>query len=413
MKTLRELSEAAPLNEAILHSVVDRDPPPKYLTQLLDLRQQDLLTDEETVIFQKRQWCLPLEIAAILSSDCVFEAVLKATKEAMHIMHTQAPTQQNLKELEILAGPSIEKISPARLKLIIQSFPQNNWLELSLLEAILLRHDSAPWPWVRCILETYSCLKKQEDAQRQRTDLAVSFFQLISSCYRHDSFASHQLTKIPKFLRYLATQYADTIFDKSMLHVALNTLIPMLSDGRLQKRVVKEVLEIITQVCPGSALHRDYCKQLPLHVAVHCNLDGSEHIVNAYPEALMIRCPMMKLYPFQLASVANNGSSVELAWKLLRAAPGLLLATNLDHEWSPQDLRLAKHEMTMARTSRNFQEQIKALKQARDQVLTNMSSERQALQKELQEDEQKQKRKRVSEVVGLQQSHGRACLSIK
>jgi hypothetical protein len=384
VRTLRELtlSDETPLNEAILHSVVDRDPPPKYLRQLLELRKQDLLRDEETVIYQRRVWCLPLEIAAILSSTPVFHEVLVATKLA-----SQSP---DARTALLFGGTSIEKISPERLSLVLKQFPKITSLELSCLDSLLCRHESLPWSWVRSILENHSCRDVTTKQDDQPIDLAVSFFQLVAYCSGHVRFAAHNVLKIPKFLRYIITQ--NPVVDPSILHVAIDIMIPMHSEGHHPKRMVKDVLEIITQACPESARYRDV-KRLPLHVAAHSSLEGSHHIWNAYPAALGMRCPSTRLYPFQMAALANTGSSIELSWTFLRAAPDLV-RTNPDHTWSTMDLKLAKHEMNIARTRRKFHEQIKSLKEARNEVLMKLETERRHLVLELDKVEPKPRIKR-------------------
>lgn len=398
LQTCRELPDDKPM----LHFIIDRNPPPKYINDLLEIRQNDLLTGEATVIMQQHVWCYPIGIASMLSSDHVFSEIVMATKQALSLKNKKASTRAS-PDLDLLSGISVVKLPPKRLAIVMQHFPNVRTIKHSLLELLLFKHETVSWDVVSCILEHHPSLSVLGPS----SDLGVSFFQILSDCC-HNGPANfpppHWITKIPKLVRYLVSH--NCCSNPYLLRVALETLVPLLTPTtskrsgsalHQKRRIIPEVLQVILEACPQSARYR--CAEtgrLPLHVAAH--VEGCMNIVRAHPIALKTRCPVTKLYPFQLAALnlasENNNSSVEIGWNLLRAAPELLCMASMPSSTTslvdgsstvltPQHLQLARHEMEMARTCRRFEEQRKALEQKRLQVLEQMTQERLELQQQL------------------------------
>jgi hypothetical protein len=398
LETCREL----PDDEPMLHFIIDRDPPPKYITDLLEIRRHDLLKGEATVIQQQHVWCYPLGIASMLSSDLVFREIVMATKDVL-LEKNSKPSTRVADSIDLLVGVSITKLPPKRLITLMQEFPALRSIKESLLEVLLFRHDSVEWEVMQCILEHHPSL-----GGGSTSDLGVSFFQILSECCLTGAANFPPpvwITRIPKVVRYLVSHDDECCSNPRLLRVALDTLVPLLvpatttaaakkrkkstSNLHQKRRIIPEVLQVLLEACPQSAQHR--CSEtgrLPLHMAAH--VEGCMHLVQAYPSALKTRCPVTKLYPFQLAAMhsstssnesSNASSSVEIGWNLLRAAPELLAPTTDGTESTlttaaQHQLRLARHEMEMARACRRFDEQRKALERDGNQVMEAMTKER-------------------------------------
>jgi len=86
------------------------------------------------------------------------------------------------------------------------------------------------------------------------------------------------------------------------------------------------VIELVINPAPKSAQIPNRRGRLPLHLAlVHGKSwkQGVREIFSAYPEALNIRDPELRLYPFMLAAVAED-NSLTTVFQLLRHNPGVL-----------------------------------------------------------------------------------------
>jgi hypothetical protein len=406
-KKVLQICRELPDDKPMLHFIIDRDPPPKYITDLLEIRRDDLLKGEATVILkQQHVWCYPLGIASRLSSDLVFREIVIATKQALLERNSQ-PSTRVADSIDLLAGITITKLSPKRLTSLMQAFPTVRSIKESLLEVVLFKHDSIDWEVLQCILEHHPSVGGSNSS-----DLGVSFFRILSACCHTGAVnfpPPHWISRIPKVVRYLMShESCSSSSNPYLLRVALDTLVPLLMPtttaaiaatkrkkstikNHPKRRIIPEILQVLLEACPQSAQHR--CREtgrLPLHVAAH--VEGCMHMVWAYPSALKTRCPVTKLYPFQLAAMhsstssneSNNASSsVEIVWNLLRAAPELLEPTNdcstessSIATVSQHHLQLARHEMEMARACRRFDEQRKSLERDRNQVMEVMAKER-------------------------------------
>ena len=91
--------------------------------------------------------------------------------------------------------------------------------------------------------------------------------------------------------------------------------------------------EAVLRAHPAAAAARDGAGRLPLHyAALSCNGDRSlrrlvQRLVDAFPAALVTRCPLTGLLPFQLAASHHQqqqGGSLDVVYDLLRACPQLV-----------------------------------------------------------------------------------------
>lgn len=371
MKILRGLEKT---KDPILHSLLDRNPPPAYLGQMLELRSQDLTKSEATIILGSHAYCYPIGIAIMLSSDLVFEKIIEATKN-----HAPRGGQ------DFLENVPIQEVPPGRLKLFMEAFPESVTTNKVLFDKLLsIRPDDATWPVIRCIIQHHP---RQSDFSDSVPDLAVQLLRLFP-WIANATNSSKLLAKIPKLLRNIITEFP--IVDTSILHVAIDQIVqlPLLQKQSASKKLLKastvsEILQIIATTCSASAANRDPYGRLPLHKASQHRLDGTLHILKVYPEAVRMRCPIANLYPYQLVGMDNRGGSVDLSWTILQAAPELLLtSTNkANDEWfsSSEHLSLVRYEMQMARSSRKLDEKIRAMRSAHDKTLRHMSEKREQL----------------------------------
>jgi len=88
------------------------------------------------------------------------------------------------------------------------------------------------------------------------------------------------------------------------------------------------VIEMILELSPQAAAYLDNDMQLPLHQAIqsekkHRKLPSDrdvKRIAESYPEALEVKDPISRLYPFMQAAT-GSGASIETIYFLLRESP--------------------------------------------------------------------------------------------
>lgn len=112
--------------------------------------------------------------------------------------------------------------------------------------------------------------------------------------------------------------------DPNILHLAFSTLLKIFHcASRLHSNgVVPDIIEVLVEACPESAKRRNNEGQLPLHIAAVHGIGGLSQLIKAYPAALRQRCPVVRLYPFQLAATHSDSNSYA-SYQLLQTAQHL------------------------------------------------------------------------------------------
>ncbi|CAB9523599.1 expressed unknown protein [Seminavis robusta] len=85
-----------------------------------------------------------------------------------------------------------------------------------------------------------------------------------------------------------------------------------------------DVIQVLIEACPRAAAIPDQAGSLPIHLAIasgKCWDAGVKAIVQAYPDAVGIKDPVTKLYPFMAAASAND---LDTSLDLLRLRPDVL-----------------------------------------------------------------------------------------
>mmetsp|Transcript_20696 Transcript_20696/g.31316 ORF Transcript_20696/g.31316 Transcript_20696/m.31316 type:complete len:414 (-) Transcript_20696:129-1370(-) len=378
---LREiLSDDKTRNGSVLHFVVDRNPPPRYMDEILELLSDDLLREEATFIDGNHQFCYPVGISCKLSTDEVFQSVVEATK---YHLNSNKRFRGNF---NAFLGISVEKIDPNRLKKMMENFPDNQSMRRSLLEVLLCRFENPrSWEACRCILEYHPCAKLVAEID---TDPIVRFFRLFPHLCIDVDVPRAWVIRIPKLLRCLLSKTISR--DLKTLHVALNFVYMFEKDvcrTKIDLKSSSEILQVLIQAIPAAATVRNEAGQLPLHVAADRGLPCILPLIQAHPNAVKMRCPITKLFPFQLAAAQRNtdgplSDGIEMTWTILKETPDLLDLSHCcseDHSWSTEDKQVAKVNMEIARTARRYHQKILALEKERDQSIEDMKAERESL----------------------------------
>lgn len=111
-----------------------------------------------------------------------------------------------------------------------------------------------------------------------------------------------------------------------------------------------QIVETLLAAYPESTRIANGQGQLPLHLfSSHADI-CSLNLAEAEPQALVTRCKVSGLYPFQLAAISRKENATSVIYSLLRKAPHVLQSYRKEESWmdSPEYKEIQQNKLKIA-----------------------------------------------------------------